>query len=87
VIDFGQDERARDLQAGAILAEAQDGDAVTLWHLLPRRFSRSKTIIYKRLAAIVPPPPEATQDGILTLNSKCFAHGAKHSTTLVDEGE
>jgi hypothetical protein len=70
VIDFGKDERTRDLQATAVLAEAQDGDAVTLWHLLPRIGSPVRDDIYKRLAAIVPPPPEATHDGILALNSK-----------------
>ena len=70
VIDFGNDERARDLQAAAILAEAHDDDAVTLWHLLPRVGSPVRNDIYKRLAAIVPPPPEVTHDGILELDSK-----------------
>jgi hypothetical protein len=70
VIDFGHDERERDLQAASVLTEARNEDAVTLWHLLPRVGSPVRKNIYERLAGIVPPPPEVTRDGILSLDTK-----------------
>jgi hypothetical protein len=69
-IDFSRDERARETEARLILAQAQDRDAVTLWHLLPRVDSQMRADVYDRLVAMAPPPREVTRSGILSLDSK-----------------
>ena len=52
-----------------MLHEARARDAFTLWHLLPRVNSAERTAVYDRLAALVPPPPGVTREGILRLDT------------------
>ena len=49
-----------------VLAAARPNDAVTLWHLLARAPAREA--VYEKLAALVPPPPGVTREGILRLD-------------------
>ena len=51
-----------------VLHEARARDALTLWHLLPRVSSAERPAVYNRLAALVPPPPGVTREGILRLD-------------------
>jgi hypothetical protein len=51
-----------------VLHEARPRDALTLWHLLPRVSSAERPALYDRLAALVPPPPGVTREGILRLD-------------------
>jgi hypothetical protein len=51
-----------------VLHEARTRDALTLWHLLPRVSSVECPAVYDRLAALVPPPPGVTREGILRLD-------------------
>ena len=48
-----------------ILEQARPADAVTLWHLLARVGAADRQRVYRRLAAIVPPPAEVTEAGVL----------------------
>jgi hypothetical protein len=52
-----------------VLREARERDAFTLWHLLPRVTGSERPAVYDRLAALVPPPPGVTRDGILPLDA------------------
>jgi hypothetical protein len=52
-----------------VLHEARARDAFTLWHLLPRVNSAERAAVYNRLAALVPPPPGVTREGILRLDA------------------
>ncbi|MDX2032366.1 MAG: zf-HC2 domain-containing protein [Blastocatellia bacterium] len=47
-----------------VLAESRARDALTLWHLLSRTRGAERGAIFDRLAALVPPPPNATRDGV-----------------------
>jgi hypothetical protein len=47
-----------------VLAEAQERDEVTLWHLLARVDAGERDRVFDRLAQFVPPPPGITRDGI-----------------------
>jgi len=51
-----------------ILRAAESRDALTLWHLLPRVSESDRPTVYSRLAALVPPPPGVTREGILRLD-------------------
>jgi len=51
-----------------ILVEARQRDALTVWHLLARVGESERASVYDRLAALVPPPPEVTREGILRLD-------------------
>lgn len=61
-------ERTRQLQI--VLSEAGVRDALSLWHLLFRLDSESRGLIHDRLAQSLPPPPEVTREGIITLDPK-----------------
>ncbi len=65
-LDFeqaGPQERVAAL--GAVLAESRKEDALTLWHLLSRVHGEERSRVYDRLAALVPPPPGVTRQGVL----------------------
>jgi hypothetical protein len=60
-------QRAPALQI--ILREARPRDGLTLWHLLSRASEADRPAVYDRLAALTPPPPGVTRDGVLRLDS------------------
>jgi hypothetical protein len=43
---------------------------ITLWHLLQRVSPALREPVYRRLAALSPPPPSLTRDGLLRLNQR-----------------
>jgi len=49
----------------AVLSEARQQDALTLWHLLSRTSDVEQEKVYARLAALVPPPAGVTREGVL----------------------
>ena len=51
-----------------ILSQARPRDGLTLWHLLSRTDGPERAQVYARFAALVPPPPGVTRDGILALD-------------------
>jgi hypothetical protein len=61
-------ERLQQIQI--VIRESHIRDALTLWHLMPRVNAQARGMIYDRLAQLLPPPPEVTRDGIVTLNPK-----------------
>jgi len=65
----GLNPSARQSALNTLLHEARTRDAFTLWHLLPRVNSVERTIVYNRLAALVPPPAGVTREGILRLDA------------------
>jgi len=52
----------------AVLSEARPRDGLTLWHLLSRTTGDQRAQVYARFAALVPPAPGVTRDGILALD-------------------
>jgi len=63
--DFG---RGGDGAAAVVLREATATDAITLWHLLQRTEGATRVAVYRRLAALAPPPPGAAQARLLALD-------------------
>jgi hypothetical protein len=53
-----------------ILSLARPRDGLTLWHLLSRTNGKNRELVYDRFAALVPPPPDVTRDGVLRLQSE-----------------
>ena len=51
-----------------VLAQARPRDGLTLWHLLSRTTGPARAQVYTRFAALVPPPPGVTREGILQLD-------------------
>jgi FecR protein len=64
--DKSSEERASSLET--ILSQARARDGLTLWHLLSRTEAAERDKVYNRFAALVPPPPGVTRDGILRLD-------------------
>jgi hypothetical protein len=62
-VDFDAANRGDALDT--VLREARRDDALTLWHLMLRLQGDEETAVYDRLAALSPPPPAVTRDGIL----------------------
>ena len=48
-----------------VLAQARRRDSLTLWHLLLKVSPAEQSWVYDRLAALVPPPPGVTREGVL----------------------
>lgn len=65
IVDFGADADARRDALAAVLAEARERDAFSVWHLLSRTEAGDRARVYDRLAVLVPPPDGVTRDGIL----------------------
>jgi FecR-like protein len=68
-LDFAaqsSEDRAASLEI--ILTQARARDGLTLWHLLSRTEGAERAAVYDRFAALVPPPPGVTRDGILRLD-------------------
>jgi hypothetical protein len=65
-------ERGGDSALGAVLANAREQDAITLWHLLARTDGASRAAVYRRLAGLVPPPEGVTQQAVLRLERRAL---------------
>ncbi|MGB2590510.1 MAG: FecR family protein [Candidatus Acidiferrum sp.] len=60
------EERSTELET--ILSQSRQRDALSLWHLLARVEDADRGRVYDRIAALVPPPPGVTREGILRLD-------------------
>jgi hypothetical protein len=62
-----------DFQAGGdaalatVLSLARERDVITLWHLLARTKGPARETVYRRLAALAPPPAGVTRERVLRL--------------------
>jgi FecR protein len=68
---FDQAESSSNAASSAlstILSQARPRDGLTLWHLLSRTGGSERAQVYTRFAALVPPPPGVTREGILALD-------------------
>src|SRR5262249_44615476 len=63
VAEGGSDARSNALQS--VLAKSRKRDALTLWHLLARTDGDDRLRVYKRLAELIPPPPQVTPDAVM----------------------
>ena len=63
-IDFSVAKFDAGAALSTILAEAQERDEVTLWHLLTRVDAGERDRVFDRLSQFAPPPPGVTRDGI-----------------------
>ena len=63
-------DAGRTQQLEILLREAHVRDALSLWHLLTRVDPQSRSLVYDRLAELLPPPAEVTRDGIAALDPK-----------------
>jgi hypothetical protein len=63
-VDFG-DAAARAEALATLLAEARPRDGLTLLSLLARLAPEERARLYDRLAALLPPPPGVTREGIV----------------------
>jgi hypothetical protein len=63
-------EEARASALKTILSLARPRDGLTLWHLLSRTDGKNREQVYDRFAALVPPPPGVTRDGVLRLQTE-----------------
>jgi hypothetical protein len=52
----------------SLLRAAGRGDAVTLWHLLGATDGEARERVYRRLAALVPPPGRVSREALLRLD-------------------
>jgi len=66
--DLTPESRAAALRI--VLSQARKEDALSLWHLLSRTQTADREKIFKRFAALVPPPSGVTRDGILKLDQR-----------------
>jgi hypothetical protein len=62
--DFGGGGR---LALAAVLSEAKEPDVITLWHLLDRTGGEAREAVYRKLAALAPPPDGVTREQVLHL--------------------
>jgi len=53
-----------------VVSTARVRDTLSLWNLLPRVSGEDRSLVYDRLAKLVPPPPGVTRDGVLQLNQQ-----------------
>lgn len=49
-----------------VLSSARKEDTLTLWHLLGRLEGSDREAVYDRMAALAPPPPGVTREGVLS---------------------
>jgi len=68
--------------------QARPRDTLTLWHLLARLEGTDRSLVYERLAALSPPPPKVTRDGVLQLDDEMLPawKAALESTWSNDSG-
>jgi hypothetical protein len=68
-LDFAaESSEKRAVSLDVVLSQARASDGLTLWHLLSRTEGAERVEVYDRFAALVPPPPGVTRDGILNLD-------------------
>jgi len=53
-----------------VVSTARVRDTLSLWNLLPRVSGEDRSLVYDRLANLVPPPPGVTREGVLQLNQQ-----------------
>lgn len=53
-----------------VLAEAREYDTLSLWHLLSRMRGPERARVYDRMAAMIPPPPGVTREGVMRLDKR-----------------
>jgi hypothetical protein len=53
-----------------VISHARKDDALSLWHLLSRTHDADREKVFKRFAALVPPPSGVTREGILRLDQQ-----------------
>ena len=70
--DTSSDPAARHKALQIVLREARFHDGLTLWHLLLRAGEADRTAVFERLAALVPPPPGVTREGVLRADRAMF---------------
>lgn len=69
-VDFDPDAAARSAALTLMLNDARPKDTLTLWHLLTRVDGDDRVRVYEKMAALDPPPPGVTREGILQLDQK-----------------
>jgi hypothetical protein len=66
ILDFSPTHDVRRSAAlETVLTLSRPKDAFSLWHLLSRGTAEERARVHDRLASLVPPPPEATREGVL----------------------
>ena len=66
--DFSNDPPERASALRTLLGHGHSGDALTLWHLLPRVAAPDRAAVVDALADQVAPPPGVTREAILRLD-------------------
>jgi hypothetical protein len=67
ILDYSpMNDARREAALDTVLAGARPKDAFTLWHLLSRVTPEERGRVYDRMAALVPPPPGATREAIVS---------------------
>ncbi len=69
-LDFESGEIDRSKTLESLLGDSRVRDTLTLWHLLARVEGPERALVYARLAALAPPPPGVTREGVLALNQQ-----------------
>ena len=69
-VDFDPDAAARSVALTSMLNDARPKDTLTLWHLLSRVDGNDRARVYDKMAALDPPPPGVTREGVLQLDQK-----------------
>jgi hypothetical protein len=64
LVDFAPADPGVGQALDRVLAQSQERDEVTLWHLLTRAPESDRDRVFDRLASFVPPPTGVTRDGI-----------------------
>jgi len=67
-VDFDPDAATRSAALTVMLDQARPRDTLTLWHLLVRVDDEERGRVYDKMAAISPPPPGVTREGVLGLD-------------------
>jgi hypothetical protein len=67
-LDFGRDPARRADALGVVLAGADSGQAVTLWHLIARVDAADRAAVVDALIDQLPMPPGVTRDAVLRLD-------------------
>jgi ferric-dicitrate binding protein FerR (iron transport regulator) len=66
--DFGAGRSA----LPAVVANARARDALTLLHLLEKTEASDRALIYDRLSALAPPPPDVTREAVLRRDAEAL---------------